>query len=83
MYYVYLVQCSDTTLYAGITTDLKRRVEEHNSDKLGARYTRARQPVTLVYSRRCKDRSAASKAEATLKRLSRVQKLDLIKKGLP
>lgn len=78
MYYVYLVECKDATLYAGITTDLKRRVEEHNSDKLGARYTRARRPVTLVWSKKCKDRSTASKREAALKKLSRAQKLALI-----
>lgn len=78
MYYVYLVQCQDATLYAGITTDLKRRVVEHNSDKLGARYTRVRRPVSLVWSKKCKDRSMASKREASLKKLSRAQKLALI-----
>jgi putative endonuclease len=79
MYYLYLVQCADKTLYAGITTDLARRVREHNESASGARYTRARRPVTLVYSRKFKDRSAATKAEAKLKKLSRAEKLKLIK----
>lgn len=79
MYYLYLVQCADKTLYAGITTDLARRVREHNESASGARYTRARRPVTLVYSLNFKDRSAATKAEAKLKKLSRAEKLKLIK----
>ncbi len=79
MYYLYLVQCADKTLYAGITTDLARRVREHNESASGARYTRARRPVTLVYSRNFKDRSAATKAEASMKKLSREAKLKLIK----
>ncbi len=79
MYYLYLVQCADKTLYAGITTDLARRVREHNESASGARYTRARRPVTLVYSRKFKDRSAATKAEASMKKLSREAKLKLIK----
>lgn len=79
MYYLYLAQCADKTLYAGITTDLARRVREHNESPSGARYTRARRPVTLVYSRKFKDRSAATKAEASMKKLSREAKLKLIK----
>ena len=79
MYYLYLVQCADKTLYAGITTDLARRGREDNESPSGARYTRARRPVTLVYSRKFKDRSAATKAEASMKKLSREAKLKLIK----
>jgi len=79
MYYLYLLQCSDKTLYTGITVDLKRRVSEHNSSKLGAKYTRARRPVKLVYSKKFKNRSLASKAESEVKSLSRADKLKIIK----
>lgn len=75
MYFVYIVRCADTTLYTGVTTDLSRRVHEHNSTAKGAKYTATRRPVQLVYSREYPDRSAAQKAEATLKKLSRSQKL--------
>ncbi|MFA6416525.1 MAG: GIY-YIG nuclease family protein [Candidatus Paceibacterota bacterium] len=79
MYYLYILKCSDQTLYTGITTDLKRRVGEHNSSKLGARYTAPRRPVKLVYSRKFKDRSTASREEVLIKNLSRLAKLSLIK----
>lgn len=79
MYYLYIVECADKTLYTGITTDLKRRLIEHNDTKLGAKYTSSRRPVKLVYSRKFKNRSAASKKEALIKKLKRIQKLDLIK----
>lgn len=79
MYYLYILKCSDKTLYAGITTDLKRRVVEHNSTKLGAKYTSSRRPVKLVYSRRFNNRSVAAKEEARIKKLKRVKKLGLIK----
>jgi putative endonuclease len=78
MYHLYIVKCADETLYTGITLDLKRRVIEHNSSSLGAKYTRARRPVVLVYSKRYKNRSLASKAESTLKAKSRKEKLKLI-----
>lgn len=78
-WYVYLVQCADSTLYSGVTTDLDRRVREHNGEfpGRGAKYTKARRPVKLVYSEECADRSAAGKAEAALRKLSRVEKLKL------
>lgn len=79
MYYLYIVKCSDKTLYSGITTDLKRRLAEHNSSKLGAKYTRARRPVKLVYSKKYRNRSTASRAEVRIKFLSRAEKLKLIK----
>ena len=79
MYYLYIIECADRTLYTGITTDLKRRVSEHNSTKLGAKYTSSRRPVKLVYSRKFKNRSTASKEEALIKKLKRIQKLELIK----
>lgn len=79
MYHLYILRCADKTLYTGITTDLKRRVGEHNTSKLGAKYTSARRPVTLVYSKKFKDRSGASIAEASIKKLTRKEKLELIK----
>jgi len=79
MYYLYILKCADKTLYTGITVDLKRRVGEHNSSKLGAKYTRARRPVKLVYSKKFRNRSLASKAESKIKKLSRVDKLKLIR----
>jgi putative endonuclease len=77
MWYVYIVECSDKTLYTGITTNLKRRVEEHNDSKLGAKYTKARRPVKLVYKKRFKDKSRASSEEARIKKLDRKEKLKL------
>lgn len=79
MYYLYILKCADKTLYTGITTDLERRVVEHNSSKLGARYTFSRRPVKLVYSKKFKNRSVASKEEARIKKLRRDKKLELIK----
>lgn len=77
-YFLYVLQCADKTFYTGITTDLSRRVEEHNTGKVGAKYTRIRRPVELVYSKRYKDRSKASIAEAQIKKLPRAQKLALV-----
>jgi len=77
-YFVYIVKCSDDTLYTGITTDIKRRVEEHNGSDKGAKYTKLRRPVTLVYSEDSEDRSSASKREYLIKKLSRVKKMELI-----
>ena len=79
MYYLYILKCADKTLYTGITTDLKRRVVEHNSSKLGAKYTSSRRPAKMVYSKKFKNRSTASKEEARIKKLKRYQKLELIK----
>lgn len=81
MYYLYILECADKTLYTGITVDLERRVNEHNSSKLGAKYTRARRPVKLVYSKKFRDRSLASKAESKIKKLTRKEKIKLTKKG--
>lgn len=79
MYYVYILECADKTLYTGITTDLKRRVVEHNGSKLGAKYTSARRPVKMVFSKKFKNRASASKEEARIKKLKKVEKLELIK----
>jgi putative endonuclease len=79
MYYVYIVECSDSTLYTGIATELERRIREHNSSEKGAKYTRVRRPVSLVYSEEYPDRSSASKREYEIKKkMSRTQKLKLI-----
>ena len=75
-WFVYLLRCADGTLYAGITTDLDRRVVEHNAGS-GARYTRARLPVELIHAEPAADRSAASRREAALKKLPRAAKLAL------
>lgn len=74
LWFVYLLRCADGTFYAGITTDLARRVAEHNSGQAGAKYTRARRPVTLVWSEPAPDRSAASRREYAVRRLPRVEK---------
>ena len=74
-WYLYVVRCSDDTLYTGITTDVGRRVSEHNGSKRGAKYTRSRRPVRLVYQKKFKDRSTASIAEHSFKKLSRKQKI--------
>jgi len=80
-YYLYMVQCSDDTLYTGIATELERRVEEHNSSDKGAKYTRARRPVKLVYSEEYENRSEASKREYFIKKkMSRKEKVSLIKR---
>lgn len=77
-YYVYILECSDKTYYTGITTELKRRVEEHNSSPKGAKYTSSRRPVKLVYHEECKDKSEASKKEYAIKKLARKEKAALI-----
>ncbi len=77
-WYLYILRCNDQSLYTGITTDLERRVNEHNSSKLGAKYTKSRRPVSLVYSEQCQDRSAASKREHQIKKLSKPEKSKLI-----
>lgn len=77
MWFVYLVECSDGTLYCGISNDVENRVCKHNTGK-GAKYTSSRIPVVLVYKEKADDRSSASKREYVIKRLSRVQKLLLI-----
>ena len=79
MYYLYVLECADKTLYTGITVDLKRRMIEHNSSKLGARYTSSRRPVKMVFCKKFKNKSTASKEEARIKKLKRYQKLELIK----
>ena len=76
-WYLYILRCKDGTLYTGITTDTDRRLEEHNSGK-GAKYTRGRGPVEMVYREMCPDHSAALKRELEIKGLTRQEKENLI-----
>jgi putative endonuclease len=76
-WFVYVVRCRDGSLYTGISTDVEARVVRHN-DGSGARYTRSRRPVRLLYVERKRNRSFALRREADIKSLSRAQKLDLI-----
>lgn len=78
-WYVYMVRCADQTLYTGISTDVARRVDEHNQSPKAAAYTRARRPVELVYCEPCADRSSALKREHAIRRLSSLAKKNLLK----
>ena len=78
MWYTYILQCKDKTFYTGATTNLKRRIKEHNASNLGAKYTKGRRPVKLVYSAGKKDMSEALREECRIKRLSRAKKLKFI-----
>ena len=82
MYYTYIVQCSDGTYYTGYTTDVARRVRTHNA-KRGAKYTRSRLPVKLVYQEASPTKQEAMQREAAIKKLTRKQKERLIKTGAP
>ncbi len=82
MYYLYILKCADKTLYTGITTDIERRVLEHNNSKRGAKYTSTRRPLKMVYFKKFKNRSLASIEESRIKKLSRKEKLLLIKKNV-
>lgn len=80
IWYVYIVKCKDSTLYTGITTDPDRRILEHNTSNKGAKYTKARRPVKLIYFEVFENRSLASKREYEIKKMSRKEKLQLINK---
>lgn len=74
-WYVYIVKCSDNTYYTGVTTDLQRRINEHNSDdKKGAKYTKSRRPVNLFWCESHESRSLACQREAAIKKMKRAQK---------
>ena len=80
MHYIYLVRCSDDSLYCGWTTDLKRRIDAHNGHILGgAKYTRGRRPVTLVYAESFHQKQEAQRREYAIKRMTKTKKLRLIK----
>ena len=78
MHFVYMLECSDKTLYVGCTNDIKKRLKQHNGAKAGAHYTKIRRPVTLKYFERFRTLAKARAREGELKRLTRAQKLDLI-----
>lgn len=80
-HYTYILKCADNTLYVGSTNNLEKRLHQHNNLKQGAHYTKIRRPVVVVYYELCENLSIARKREADLKRLSRAEKLDLIKSG--
>ena len=80
MFFAYILQCSDGTLYVGSTNDLSKRLKEHNNSKNGAHYTKIRRPVELVHSEMCETYGLARAKEAEWKRLTRGQKLEIIKK---
>ena len=77
-WFVYMLRCADNSLYTGITTDLERRVAEHNHSDKGAKYTRCRRPVRLVYNETIHSKRAAYKREWAIKQLSKTQKEALI-----
>ncbi len=77
-YSIYILRCSDDTYYTGITTELKRRIKEHNTSAKGAKYTRSRRPVVLIYHEDCGDKPSALKREKAIKKLTRDQKTALI-----
>jgi len=79
MWKVYILECADNTFYTGITVDVDRRLEEHNSSKIWAKYTKMRRPVKLIYKVNFETRSEASKEEYRIKSLTRKQKEYLIK----
>lgn len=77
-WWVYIIECSDTTYYTGITPNIEQRLQKHNSGK-GASYTRGRGPVKLVYSKKFLTHAQAAQKECTIKKLTRQQKYDIIK----
>lgn len=77
MWYLYILRCKDDTLYTGITTDVEKRFEAHQSGK-GAKYTRGRGPLELVYREQCGSHSDALKRECEVKKLTRQQKQELL-----
>lgn len=80
MYFVYILRCEDNTLYTGITTDISHRTAVHNSGK-GAKYTRGRLPVEVVYHEECADKSSALRRELEIKNMTRKGKLYLTQNG--
>jgi len=73
-WYVYIVECHDRSYYTGITTDVARRISEHNHSSKGAKYTRARRPVSLRHQEKHRDKSAALKREIAIKKMTRNEK---------
>ena len=82
MHFIYILECSDKTLYVGCTNDLKKRVKQHNESKWGAHYTKIRRPVKLIYSEQFADLNSARQRESEIKNWPREKKLNLIKTAL-
>lgn len=80
LWYVYILKCADNTLYTGITVDVKRRLVQHNAGK-GAKYTRSRTPVEVMYTEVAECRSSATKREMAIKKMTKTQKQQLILNG--
>ena len=80
MWYLYILRCGDGTLYTGITTDVERRLEEHRQGR-GAKYTRGRGPLTLVYQEKCTSHSHALRRETKIKAMRREEKKRLCENG--
>ncbi len=78
MHYIYILRCLDQTLYCGYTTDIDRRVGEHNEGKIGAHYTKTRKPVELLYSEKFNSKRKALQREIEIKKMTRQKKLELI-----
>ena len=76
-WYLYILRCKDNTLYTGVTTDVEKRLEAHRSGK-GAKYTRGRTPLELVYREECENHSHALRRECEIKKLARTEKEKLI-----
>lgn len=81
MYYFYIVRCADNSLYCGQTTDLEKRVKDHNTSPKGAKYTKSRRPVQIVYSERLETISLALKREIEVKKWSKKKKEEFILKS--
>ena len=79
-WFCYIVECADHTYYTGITTNLERRIDQHNAGK-GAKYVKGRLPVRVVYTEECENRSDASRREMQIKALDKDQKKELIKRA--
>lgn len=77
-WYVYILECADNSLYTGVTTDLEKRLHAHNNLPSGARYTRGRRPVSLVYAECLPDRGTAQSREAAIKKMKKARKRALI-----
>ena len=77
LWYVYILKCADNTYYTGITNNIKRRIQQHDTNK-GAKYTKGRGPFSLVYRDKCKNRADASRKEYSIKNLSLAEKIILI-----
>ena len=83
-WYVYILRCADNSLYTGVTTDVEKRLRQHNGlEKNGAKYTRARRPVNLALQETCPDRATAQRREAEIKRLSKADKEQLVESQSP